>query len=218
MEERICIRCGKPDPQHTLRYFAVNQVSHSTTQYSGRKKITTTLTNESIAGAERINVCNRCIKRKRLLNSLECGLAVFICVIIFCAIIYFYCTSSKKPDDPKDFYILFLVLAAVSAVITFIVTMARKTPFVGALVLKKVKGKEAENITYVPADPYLYFGKDKTHVSLDVFKNKSGLKTEIGDELFIKFISPGIGNEAVDAIIEADKAKAQEELNNTGER
>lgn len=46
--------------------------------------------------------------------------------------------------------------------------------------------------------------KGKTEPDLKLFKQRSGLRTQVADKLFEKFVLPGNGDEQVDALIDSN--------------
>ena len=74
MSNVVCMNCGAKNPEHTFRYVAVNVSASSSTSRSGRKQVTTTVTTESVAGAEQFVVCDKCIQSKRRSYAILCGI------------------------------------------------------------------------------------------------------------------------------------------------
>ena len=199
-----CVKCGKSDPEHTQRFFAIRVVSNSSTSYRGRKQITTTVTNESFAGVERIHVCEACIRGKRFSNAVFTSIGVLFASFLGCLILFAWIINGKSGKSISDYFLAITIISAIIAIIMFVVCMNKEDPFVGGLLLKKMKGKEANGICYVPAEPEWYLKSDKSGVDLEVFKRKTGLRTNLADGLFLTCIALGLGDATVDQIIDGN--------------
>lgn len=211
MNTGVCIKCGKPNPEHTQRFFAIKVIANSSTSYQGRKQITTTVTNESFVGAERIQVCDECIRKKRLSNSVFTAIGVLFASFLALLILFAWVINGETGKKVSDYFLVIAIIASIIAVIMFFVGMKKEDPFVGELLLKKMKGEEANQICYVPVEPNWYLKSDKSGVDLEVFKKKTGLKTNLADGLFLTCIALGMGDATVDQIVDGNGQ--QEEIN-----
>lgn len=209
MNNEVCMNCGAGNAEHTFRYIAVNVSANSSTRYSGRKKITTTVTTESVAGAEIFVVCDKCIRSKRRSNAILSGIGGLFAGF-FGALLLATAFTGKQffnSHVPGIMTVVFIV-AVVCSVCCFISEWIKEAPFIGAMLLKKKKGAAANGIVYVPTDKNLYLSKDKTHPDLAVFKSKTGLKTGVGDMVFIQCVATGLGDMVVDQILAQQKQPA----------
>ena len=197
-----CIKCGNPNPEHTMRFAVVNVSSTSTTTYQGRKQITTTTTNESMAGVDKCCVCESCIRKKRIGHSIGTAIATFLAVYFFYIIFAAFFTNKKYFNShvPGIFKVGAL-LSAVVAIIVFIVLMQTETPLIGAMILKKKRGKDGKGKVFAPIEPSIYTGKGSTQPNITAFMTKTGLKTQVANGIFFKFIASGTGSQLVDQML-----------------
>ena len=70
--------------------------------------------------------------------------------------------------------------------------------FTAQRMLKKARGTAALGKVYVPADRAAYIPKNQSGPDINVYHQKVGLKTAVGDALFLQVIATGQGNQTVD--------------------
>lgn len=220
MEQKTCIKCGKPNPEYEPRFVAVNVISNSSTSYSGRKQITTTTTSERIIGPERCCACEDCIKKKRTADAVSAGLGGLLGGTIFPFIMSVFFLGKRFNDNAGTAFLVCLAIGVVVSVCVFIYQMKRDMPFIAEELLKKARKNaivSPEQIRYIPVDPSLYLSKDKTHPDLEVFKSKTNLKTNIGTIIFTQFVLTGLGDALVDQMLLQQQTPAQPEAAQTTE-
>lgn len=203
MNTLTCLKCGKTNPEHTLRYVSVNVNATSSTSYRGRKQVTTTTTTESFAGVERCHVCDACLKKKRAINAVVSALgtaAVIMAVLMLC---FAYCSGggTLRETEARTAFAVSGAVAVIVGSIVFCMQMKTQKPFIGAMILKKQLGPTATGKVFIPVNTELYLGKDKVTPDMNVFLSKTNLKTEVGTIVFIQFIATGLGEQLVDAMI-----------------
>ncbi len=199
MENNVCCKCGRKNPENIYRFLAVDVKTSSSTQYQGGQQVTTTVTNEKLAGADKIYVCDKCIQKQRIIDAFFFGFCVlFICFIIV-SILYLWLAGNDN-DHIGTGLLVVLILSTVAGVFMFIHSMKEDKEFLAASILKKIKGKDAATTTYVPVNADLYRKQDGTGADLDRFKRRTGLKTNLADSLLTSCISLGIGNALVDQL------------------
>ena len=207
-----CIQCGKQAPEHTARFAAVNASSVSQTAYSGRKRITTTTTTESFAGADRCAACEACVRKNRRLHAVGGGLlgmfGGFFGLVVLAAAV---CGSAYFNEHAKGILLTGLAVSLALGTALIVKELREPAPFVLARLLRKARGPAAAGKTYVPVDRTLYFPKDGAAPDLGVFKSRTGLKTGVGELVFMQFILTGMGDALADGLLEQQAARAAEE-------
>ena len=202
METRTCLKCGAMDPEHTLRCFAVKVSATPTTRTSGKRKVSATVTTETLSGVERCDFCTRCIRKKRLSHAMLTGLGALLLTAVVCILLAaIFIKGEAFARHASTVYTVIGIIAALLGLFAFAGEMHRETPFIAVLLLKRIKGAAAKGIVYVPTDSSLYLSKDRSHPDLGVFKSRTGLKTGIGDAVFTRYIATGTGDAAVDRLI-----------------
>ena len=58
---------------------------------------------------------------------------------------------------------------------------------------------------YVPVEISLYCPKNSTTPKIKIFKERTGMRTEVADKVFEKFVVPGNGDEIIDSILLAQE-------------
>lgn len=194
-----CIKCNCENPEHDLRFVKVNQVSSSTTSYRGLRQVTTTTTTENFTGVDRACICEKCIKGKRLansfLNSLIGLVGGFIVSILFMAFIL----RRSNDVDFGPVALFCLVVGIVIAIIAFLVNITKGSAFIAGEIVRKIRGEKT--VQFVPVDQSLYINKKTGQADLETFKSKSGLKTGVGQQVFLLFVATGVGNDLVDKML-----------------
>ena len=199
MDNKTCIKCGTADPEHVLRYFAVRQNANVTPSSS---------IGDLVAGAERITVCDRCIQKQRRSDAIGSGIGhlfmAFFGGLMLSAAFIGITPSGKRyfNSHVAGIFTVVILFAVASAIYFFVKALHRETPFVGAKLLKKLRGAAANGIVYVPADKNLYWGKNGNQPDGNAFKEKNRLPAGIGDAVFLLLIAEGKGDEIVDEIID----------------
>lgn len=205
MENKVCMNCGAPNPENDVSFLVVDANSTSTTAKVNYKTTrTTTVTTEKLSGADRYVVCNRCVGQKRRSNAVGMGilgvLGGFMVGILFFGMIDYFSKGFFNSHVP--FIMAVCAIAGVAAAVYNVVTALREpAPFVAQRMLRKARGGAAMGKVYVPADREAYRSKNQTGPDINVFHQKSGLRTAVGDALFLQVIAPGKGNEAVDQLL-----------------
>ena len=195
MSNEVCMNCGAKNPEHMSRYIAVNVSANSSTSRSGRKQVTTTVTTESVVGAEKFVVCDKCIQSKRRSYAILCGIGGLFAGFFGSLLLAAVFTGKRFFNSHVSGIMTVVCIAAViCAVCWFISAMREEAPFTGARLLRKKKGAAANGVVYVPTDRSLY-------PDLAAFKSKTGLKTGVGDMVFLQCIASGLGDMVVDQIL-----------------
>ena len=207
-----CMNCGASNPENNLRYFTVDVNSTSTTtRVNWKTTQTTTVTTEKFAGADRYVVCNRCVQKKRRANAIGMSiiglLAGFVVGILFFGMIDYFSKGFFNSHVPFIMTVC-LILAVGASVLNCISAMKEKTPFVAQAMLRKARGAAAMQKVFVPADRDAYISKNQSSPDINVYHGKTGLRTGVGDALFLTLIAPGQGNQAVDDYLAQQDAGA----------
>jgi hypothetical protein len=98
------------------------------------------------------------------------------------------------------------IVAVVAAVSNFITAMGEPVPFTAQRMLRKARGSEAIGKVYVPAAREAYITKKQPGPDINVYHQKIGLKTAVGDALFLQVIATGQGDQAVDDFLNQQAA------------
>ena len=202
MENRTCMCCGAPNPENDVRFLVVDvNATSTTTRVNYKTTRTTTVTTESFSGADRYVVCDRCIGQKKRSNAI--GLAVvgllggFVGGILIFAMIDYFSKGFFNSHVPLIMVICAIVAVAAS-VTNFINGLGEPVAFTAQRMLKKARGTAALGKVYVPADRAAYIPKNQSGPDINVYHQKVGLRTAVGDALFLQVIATGQGNRAVD--------------------
>ena len=204
MEQKTCIKCGCSDPEYDLRFVKVGVISSSSTARSGRKQVTTTTTTERIDGVDRCCVCDKCIRSKRTASAFGAAFGGLFGGLFVTFLLAIFLMSKSFNDHVKEAFLVSLLVGVVIAVIVFIVKMRTDAPLVAADIIKKdrkLPRVSLENIRFIPVERSIYINKKTNQPDLEVFKSKTGLKTNIAAILFLQFVATGIGNELVDQML-----------------
>ncbi len=142
-------------------------------------------------------MCDECIKKKRLRFSIQEALAGFVGAVFL--IMLFALTLLKNATFNKHAALIFtgsLLIGMVVSIIVYIVSMKKEMPFIAAMLLQKTKKQAGVGnaLVLVPMDQRLYVSKKTGYPDLEIFKSKTGLKTEVGLTIFTQFIITGLGD------------------------
>ncbi len=210
MENRLCMCCGAPNPENDVRFLVVDvSATSTTTRVNYKTTRTTTVTTENFSGADRYLVCNRCVAQKKRSNAI--GLAVvgllggFVANILVFGMIDYVNKGFFNSHVPLIMTIGAIV-AVVAAVSNFITAMGEPVPFTAQRMLRKARGSEAIGKVYVPAAREAYITKKQPGPDINVYHQKIGLKTAVGDALFLQVIATGQGDQAVDDFLNQQAA------------
>jgi len=187
-----CAICNSDDTEKTYRFAIVDQRSTSeTTNYVVAKKTTTTTT-ERFVGVCRESFCSKCLKKQKLKTA---GLAVLFSYLgIFLMMLV---VGLKTDAFSGGYFVGVFIFATIVAIISLVCVLMIKDPFLARTLMHE---KSNKLLKYVPVDSSLYMsGKELT---LNKFKEKSGLRTTVADAIFDKFIKPGNGNDIVDSLVD----------------
>lgn len=204
MEQKFCIKCGKPNPEYEPRFVTVGVISSSSTSYSGRKQVTTTTTSERITGVDRCCVCEDCIRKKRISSAIGAALGGLLGGTFVTFIMAIFFMGKSFNDHAMGAFLVSLLVGVAVCVGVFIHQMKEDMPFLAAALLKKARNDKAvalENKRYIPVDASIYHGKNSTQPDLEVFKNKTALKTNIGPLIFMQYVASGMGDQLVDQML-----------------
>lgn len=215
MENKVCMSCGASNPENDVRFLVVDVNSTSTTTRVNYKTTqTTTVTTEQFSGAERYVVCNNCIRRKRRANAVSMTIVGVLggfvaCMLLFGMIDYF--NKGFFNSHVPLIMTIGIIVGVAAAVANCVNALREKSDFLAMALLRKAKGGAAGKV-YVPADKAAYIPKNQTMPDLNLYHQKTGLKTNVGDMLFLTVIAPGNGNQVVDDFL-AQKAAGGESGN-----
>lgn len=204
MEQKTCIKCGRENPEHEPRFVKVSVISSSSTSRSGRQQVTTTTTSERIIGVDKCCVCDKCVRSKRRGEATGSFFGALFGTLFVTFIMAIFIMGDAFNSRVATVFFVTLFIAFVVAVITFIVKMKKPMPFVAADIIKKARKTPAialETIKFIPVDRSLYLGEATKEPNLEVFKTKTGLKTNIASVILSQFVAPGIGDQLVDHIL-----------------
>ncbi len=186
-----CVICDSTDADNEFRFAAVDVKTSSETQYYVVAKKTTTTVRERFAGVCRESFCTKCLKKQRTKYILTATVATFFLTILCMLVI-----GLNAGVLSAGFFIATIIIAVIAAIIAIACTVGKKEAFhAGALLFEK----RNRQLRYVPVDPSLYAVKGKT--TIEKFKERSNLRTEVANKIYEKFIESGRGNELVDEII-----------------
>lgn len=189
-----CMKCGAQNPEHKLSFLVVDVDVQQSVTRSGRKQVTTTTTTESFAGREKYIVCDPCIKKRRSLFSFQEGIAgLFATAFLMILFALMFTNNATFNRHAGLIFTTALVIGMTVGVIVFLVSMKKETPFIAGMLLKKSKGKAGNRKVFVPMEQRLYVSKKTGLPDLEIFKNKTGLKTGVGVAIFTKLIATGFG-------------------------
>ena len=187
-----CVRCKK-DAEKDYRFVVVRSViSSQSKEYIVVKQTKATIF-ENYETVERVGICNSCIKKER--NKLALGGIGFSLFFAFCLIAY---TRAFTPG----FLITFGVLALISSMGFFVYSRSKKDAFYAADIRRNMSEKK---FRYVPVEVSLYCPKNSTTPKIKIFKERTGMRTEVADRVFEKFVVPGNGDEIIDSILLAQE-------------
>lgn len=183
-----CVRCKK-DAEKDYRFVVVaSAITSQSKEYIVVRQTKTTIY-EKYETVERVGICNSCIKKER--NKLALGGIGFSLFFVFCLISY---TRAFTPG----FLIAFGIIALISSIGFFVYSRTKKDAFYAADIRRKMSGKR---FRYVPVEASLYCPKKSTTPQIKIFKEKTGMRTEVADKVFEKFVIPGNGDEIIDSIL-----------------
>ncbi|SMC33247.1 hypothetical protein SAMN06296952_0302 [Oscillospiraceae bacterium] len=186
-----CVICNSEEADKTYRFAVVDRrTSSETKEYVVARKTTTTIY-ERFAGVCRESFCDKCLKKQKMKNlrtavPVAFGLTLLILVVI----------GLNAGGLSKGFFIASLIISALVSVIALVICLTAKDT---SLAKELLFDKRGRRLTYVHVDPSIYMSGNKT--TLAKFKEKSGLRTEVAEKIYEKFIESGKGNELVDEII-----------------
>jgi len=210
METRTCMCCGASNPENDVRFLVVDvNATSTTTRVNYKTTRTTTVTTENFSGADRYVVCNRCVAQKKRSNAI--GLAVVGLLGGFVAnILVFAMIDTMNKGFFNSHVPLIMTIGAIVAVAAsvgnFVTAMGEPVPFTAQRMLKKARGAEALGKVYVPAAREAYITKKQPGPDINVYHQKVGLRTAVGDALFLQVIATGQGNRAVDDLLDQQAA------------
>ena len=96
------------------------------------------------------------------------------------------------------FLITFGSMALISSICFFAYSRKKKDAFYASDIRRKMSGKRYR---YIPVDVSLYCPKNSTTPKMKIFKDKTGMRTEMADKVFERFVVPGKGDEMIDSIL-----------------
>ena len=191
-----CKNCKKANAENTYRFAVVNKSStSSTTNYVVAKKTTTTVY-EKFMGFEKSSICNSCIKKERVKYVFKWTALIAIgtlATLIVAAIR----TGSFGLWIP----IVLGVVTLIGAIGLFIYSLCRKDAFFAADIRTARNSNNSVKYLFVPMDSSLYSSKGATKPDLQLFKNRGGLRTQVADKLYEKFLVPENGDELIDSYL-----------------
>lgn len=181
--------CCKKDAEREYRFVVVASVITSQTkEYIVAQKTKTTIY-EKYETVERVGICNSCIKKER--NKLALG-GIGASLLFALALIAY--VQAYTPG----FLITFGSMALISSFCFFAYSRKKKDAFYASDIKRKMSGKRYR---YIPVDVSLYCPKNSTTPKMKIFKDKTGMRTEMADKIFEKFVVPGHGDEMIDSIL-----------------
>ena len=87
----------------------------------------------------------------------------------------------------------------IGAICVLIHAMGRKDAFFASDIRSAATSKKnSTKYRFVPVESSLHIAKGQDKPDIGTFKERSGLRTSVADNLFEKFIVPGNGNEMID--------------------
>ena len=186
-----CIRCDNK-AENTFRFVVVNKnvVSRSIDNYVVIKKQTVDIT-EKLVSVERTCICNKCIQKERNKLALEvCGFAVLFMVGLL---------VRTRSHFGWETLLVSGGLAIIIATCAIIYSRVRKDAFYAVDIRKETT---SDDYYFVPVDATLYCSKDEDVPNLNKFIAKTGLRTELANAVFEKFVLPGHGDAMIDSMID----------------
>ena len=183
-----CIRCKK-DAEKDYRFVVVaSAITSQSKEYIVVKQTKATIY-EKYETVESVGICNSCIKKER--NKLALGGTGFSLFFAACLIAY---TRAFTPG----FMITIGIIALIASIGFFAYSRTKKDAFYAADIRHKMSGKRYR---FVPVETGLYCPKKSTTPQIKIFKEKTGMRTEVADNVFEKFVIPGNGDEIIDSIL-----------------
>ncbi|MBO4626678.1 MAG: hypothetical protein J5645_01690 [Lachnospiraceae bacterium] len=183
-----CVRCQK-DAEKEYRFVVVESViSSQSKEYIVARKTQTSIY-EKYETVERVGICNSCIKKER--NKLALAGTGFSLLFAVCLTLY---TRAFTPG----FLIAFGSIALISSIGFFVYSRTKKDAFYAADIRRNMSGKRYR---YVPVEAGLYCSRNSSAPKIKIFKEKTGMRTEVADKVFEKFVIPGNGDEMIDSIL-----------------
>ena len=194
-----CVLCKKENSENTYRFAIVGaQTDTSTKNYVVAKKTTTTVY-EKLLSFERSCICNKCIKKERRMYVLKW--TGFVALFLLCALAV---AALRTRSFGLWFPIVLAIGTLIGAICVFLCSHSRKDAFYAADIRARSASKKSPvKFKFVPVDASLYCSKGKTEPEFKLFRERGGLRTSVGDELYSKFVLPGNGNELVDSLIDS---------------
>ena len=196
-----CVKCQKENAENTYRFAIVGRQASSTTQHYVVAKKTTTTVYEKLLSFERSSVCADCIKKERRMYVLKW--TAFVAFFILCALSY----AAIRTGSIGLWFITVLAIGTlIGAVCVFFYSRSKPDVFYASDIRSDLasKGSQAQ-YRFVPVTASLYCPKGRTEPDLKTFKERSGLRTEVADNLFENFVRTGIGDERIDSLIDRKK-------------
>ncbi len=188
-----CLRC-KMDAEKEYGFVVVESViSSQSKEYIVARQTKTTIY-EKFETVERAGICNSCIKKER--NKLALGGVGFSLFFAFCIITYAHAYT-------PGFLIVFGVIVLISSIGFFVYSRTKNDAFFASDIRRNMSGKR---FRYVPVEAALYCSKGNPAPQLKSFKEKTGMRTELADQIFEKFVIPGNGDEIIDSILASKSA------------
>ena len=183
-----CVHCKK-DAEKDYRFIVVRSViSSQSKEYIVAKQTKTTIY-EKYETVERVGICNNCIKKER--NKLALGGIGFS--LLF-AVALITVTHAYTPG----FLIAYGIIALISSIGFFAYSRTKKDAFYASDIRRNMSEKRYR---YVPVEVGLYCPKNSSTPQIKIFKEKTGMRTEVADKIFEKFVIPGNGDEIIDSIL-----------------
>lgn len=206
MNTESCIKCGKENPEITQQFIVVKVETNSNTTYSRsyKTKTTETTVKETFIGTDACVVCEECVKRERKRDTIVDMIAMLVgAVIIALGVPYLFSIGIDDLNEAEKIvcrnalFIIFAALGVLAILLIMISRLRTETPFVIARLYKRRYGLKDYGIKYIPVQSGLYCRKKSEIPDLELFKKKSGLKTQLAERLFYQLIVPGTGGSLV---------------------
>lgn len=203
---RQCECCKKEYSDKLYRFAVVEihskEIDRSTKWYvGGTKETITTRIYERVVGFDRICICDDCIKKERNKVAVDGVITTALFSIFFIVMGRIILGYFKL-----WFITAFVLGMLLGTIASFIYSRSNNEAFVASRV-RRIMIEKASKVRYhfVPMDSSLYCPIRKKMPLFTIFKEKSGLKTKVADELFKNIVLPGDGNKRVDEIIDFKK-------------
>lgn len=192
-----CTRCNSEESENDFRFAIVATASSSETQNYVVAKKTTTTVYEKLTSVERTCICNSCIKKERVMYVLKWTALIAFGVFAALAV-----AGLRTGSFGAWVFIGLAIGTVIGAICVLIHAMGRKDAFFASDIRSAATSKkDSTKYRFVPVESSLYIAKGQDKPDIGTFKERSGLRTSVADNIFEKFIVPGNGNEMIDSII-----------------